>query len=258
MSEESFWDSRWLAGFEPGDHEKEKISALLKMVPDGLDGILDVGCGPGWMMEALGGRCQQIVGIAFSTAALAEFTLPKAAASGINLPFKDNSFDLILCTEVLEHYLHDELDLAVAELCRVSRNYILVSTPFNENRNLNKARCALCLTEFHSSLHMRSFDEKKLSNLFQLHGLGVNIACKTGRSPYRSALLGQLNSMLTGYYHVYYEGMQCPVCGNVKFDRPRARVNPVSLVLEGMNWMLGKCLPSRSHNVVVLFEKRRD
>ena len=93
MSEESFWDSRWLAGFEPGDHEKEKISALLKMVPDGLDGILDVGCGPGWMMEALGGRCQQIVGIDFSTAALAEFTLPKAAASGINLPFKDNSFD---------------------------------------------------------------------------------------------------------------------------------------------------------------------
>lgn len=43
------------------------------------------------------------------------------------LPFDDSSFDLVLCTEVLEHL--EEPNIAVDEIFRVSKRYVLLSVP---------------------------------------------------------------------------------------------------------------------------------
>ena len=43
------------------------------------------------------------------------------------LPYKDNSFDLIICSEVLEHLEHP--DKALEELQRVSKKYVALSVP---------------------------------------------------------------------------------------------------------------------------------
>ena len=44
-----------------------------------------------------------------------------------NLPFKNNSFDVVICSETLEHVIDPKK--AFSELVRVSKNYILVSVP---------------------------------------------------------------------------------------------------------------------------------
>jgi len=44
-----------------------------------------------------------------------------------NLPLKDNSVDLVLCSEVLEHVYNYRKSLA--ELCRVGKKYLLISFP---------------------------------------------------------------------------------------------------------------------------------
>jgi ubiquinone/menaquinone biosynthesis C-methylase UbiE len=44
-----------------------------------------------------------------------------------NLPFKDNSIDLLLCSEVLEH-IHD-YHKSLAELFRVAKKYLIISFP---------------------------------------------------------------------------------------------------------------------------------
>jgi len=41
-----------------------------------------------------------------------------------NLPFEDNSFDLVLCCEVLEHLPDDIYQYALKEIQRVSNEYI--------------------------------------------------------------------------------------------------------------------------------------
>lgn len=43
------------------------------------------------------------------------------------LPYKDNSFDLVVCTEVLEHL--DAPPKVLNEILRTSRKYVLISVP---------------------------------------------------------------------------------------------------------------------------------
>lgn len=46
------------------------------------------------------------------------------------LPFESNSFDTILCCEVLEHIPFTEFEKALSELHRVSKKYVIISIPY--------------------------------------------------------------------------------------------------------------------------------
>lgn len=97
--------------------------------------ILDVGCGEGFTMRELReeGVKASMVGIDYSPVALAWSQANGVAQSPLNvadvhhLPFPDNSFDLVLCLEVLEHLLDSTQGLR--ELLRVARDHVLVSVP---------------------------------------------------------------------------------------------------------------------------------
>lgn len=47
------------------------------------------------------------------------------------IPFKNNSFDIILCFEVLEHINYKDLSNALFEIKRVTKRYMLLSIPHN-------------------------------------------------------------------------------------------------------------------------------
>jgi len=96
--------------------------------------ILDVGCGEGETIVKLKQSKigKTLEGIDNSQDAL---KIGRKIYPGINikdgdiykLPYKDNSFDLVICTEVLEHL--DNPKKALAELRRISSKYILLSVP---------------------------------------------------------------------------------------------------------------------------------
>lgn len=96
--------------------------------------ILDAGCGEGFTMTLLSnaGIRAALTGIDFSDDAitLARKTAPTlniSKASIYALPFAQSSFDMVICSEVLEHL--DNPDNAIAEIMRVSKKYVLVSVP---------------------------------------------------------------------------------------------------------------------------------
>jgi SAM-dependent methyltransferase len=101
----------------------------------GARSILDVGCGEGFTMRELreSGLGVTTVGVDYSPAALAWSQANSVARSPLHvadvhhLPFSDNSFDLVLCLEVLEHVPNSGLGLR--ELLRVARDHVLVSVP---------------------------------------------------------------------------------------------------------------------------------
>lgn len=96
--------------------------------------ILDVGCGEGFTLARLKrSRIGTVLeGVENSTTAikLAKKMYPGILikeASIYELPYEDNSFDLVICTEVLEHL--EDPKAALLELKRVSKKCILISVP---------------------------------------------------------------------------------------------------------------------------------
>ncbi len=111
------------------------FSALLEEVRR-LDpeSILDVGCGEGFTLERLrrAGIGKSLEGVDFQERAveLGRKTHPELnlrQGDIYKLPYADNSFDTVLCCEVLEHLERPEE--ALKELWRVARRQCVISVP---------------------------------------------------------------------------------------------------------------------------------
>lgn len=96
--------------------------------------ILDAGCGEGFSMNKLklNGIGEKIEGIEYSKDAISfgkklfpDLTIKQGSV--YELPYKDNSFDLIVCTEVLEHL--EDPKKAIKEMLRVTKKYLIISVP---------------------------------------------------------------------------------------------------------------------------------
>jgi SAM-dependent methyltransferase len=116
------------------DRFLKKISLFVK--PLNPDSLLDVGCGEGFVLSKLKNDKvlpKNVAGIDISDKAL---KMAKSALSEVkfeisdvrSLPYKDNSFDLLVCLEVLEHIT--DYKKALRELVRVSNKYLLISVPW--------------------------------------------------------------------------------------------------------------------------------
>ena len=99
--------------------------------------VLDAGCGPGILMLLLGELGLDVTGVDHSDVAR-ELAAPairsRIHVAGLTeLPFTDDSFDLVICREVLEHIpLRDYLTV-IGELRRVSSRFVYVTTRFYPN-----------------------------------------------------------------------------------------------------------------------------
>jgi len=108
-------------------NEVAKLIALSKPSKNGR--ILDIGCGSGTYQKTTGKS--SYVGCELNRQSLKKATKSPNAnyicADATHLPFKDNSFDIVLCSEVLEH-LNSPLK-AIKELARASKKVIVLTFP---------------------------------------------------------------------------------------------------------------------------------
>ena len=126
--------------------------------------VLDVGSGGGWTREL---PHDHIFFVDLSHKNL--LTLKPGSSGAIladacYLPFKTESLNLVIASEILEHLNSPET--AADEILRVLRKggKAIVSTPYKEK--LRYALCIHCNQVTPINAHLRSFDKEALSSLF--------------------------------------------------------------------------------------------
>jgi SAM-dependent methyltransferase len=163
-----FWDNDY--GSDEGNLERLRIVA--ETVPVDVRSVLDVGCANGKALQAIARlrgseEMEVLAGIDLSKRALRKFDLDRVCGDCSRLPFADSSFDVVLCLQVLEHLPQRMYERTLKELQRVSRRYLLISVPNDEDIRGSAVVCPKCYCWFNSSFHVRSFRAGMLKRLFQ-------------------------------------------------------------------------------------------
>lgn len=153
------------SGYYPPDFYKQVLKIAGPSLKKGK--ALDFGCSTGTLLRLLMARGWNAYGTDLQADVLAlleksfegtpKKPVLKASSQG-RLPFEDDSFDAVFCTEVLEHMLDADRLSALREIRRVLKpgGVFVATTPFSER--LNTVICPECLTSFHPMGHVQKVD----------------------------------------------------------------------------------------------------
>jgi SAM-dependent methyltransferase len=195
----------------------ERKRTVESLLPAGVKSILDVGSGKGEIVNNLH-RDYQAVALDVSQIALTHVRCPRVLGTIEALPFADQSFNLVICLEVIEHLPDAAFRHGIQELQRVSENWMIVGVPYRENLCERTARCPSCRGYIHADTHFRRFESAE-----QLAGLFPQFCVKshtlTGPFYRRSTRLGLcLQQRIGQIYLPWQPDFVCTWCGFVKSD----------------------------------------
>jgi SAM-dependent methyltransferase len=97
--------------------------------------ILEIGCAHGYLIAELQNRFGHIVqGVDYSAYAVknSEISVRKKIAQGniLNLPFRKNTFDAVVCLDMINYLEEDEISKAICNLVDISKKYIFFGAIF--------------------------------------------------------------------------------------------------------------------------------
>lgn len=152
-------------------HEERRLrEQVVRLMDKALASVLDAGCGDAWLAAHFEKTSPgtNFVSMDISTPNPKEALRrhPFAGHSALvadayHLPFTENTFDLVVASEVIEHVIDPER--FVHSLVRVLKpgGKLIISTPYKER--LRYALCIHCNQKTPMNAHIHSFDEKKLA-----------------------------------------------------------------------------------------------
>jgi SAM-dependent methyltransferase len=157
-----------------------------------LESVLDFGCGPGHLIEHLlkiVGR-GKVFGIDYSKEAVEQvnhnFSKHKSFAKAVwadSMPssFADNSMDMVISIEVIEHLDDKQLEGVFKEIYRILKpgGFVIITTPNEEDLQANKTICPECGSIFHRWQHVRTWSAESLEAYLSSAGFKTRLVNAT-------------------------------------------------------------------------------
>jgi len=98
-----------------------QINEVIRLSPEK---ILEIGIGNRFVSRYLKGK-----GVNVITMDIEEQVHSDIRADVHNLPFRDDSFDAVICYEVLEHLPYKDFQKVLPEISRLSKFFVIISLP---------------------------------------------------------------------------------------------------------------------------------
>jgi len=254
MDNKKYYESFDWTNFKDASENTKIIAGL---IPVDVHSIADVGCGNGLITNELGKK-YQIIGIDRSEVALKNVQTEKLEASCDAIPLPDNSYDLVLSSELLEHLEDETFHKTIAELKRISKKYILISVPFDESLNKGMIQCPKCDLLYHRCYHQRRFSIAYFESIFPEFKLlesktfGLNVRVYRENIAKLKHRLTPSKSWIPFYWAAKGQRKtMCPKCEH-EFEYPYS-FNPIAFALDCLNVVTTKKIP---FHLIVLLEKK--
>ncbi len=162
-------------------HRLKVVGKNITLRNEGI--LLDIGCNDCAITNFLGNVNARYVGFDISKKALKRGEKKQRVLCDVcHLPVKDNTADMVICTEVIEHINNPKR--LISEIARISKvnSKLLISTPNGESL-FSKIQKLLPIKRFHDwryiKSHFQVYDPTKLSNLLKCYGFKINRKIKS-------------------------------------------------------------------------------
>lgn len=236
---------------------KGKIAKVVEFIPEGVRTIADIGCGNGVITNILGQQFE-VTAVDRSAAALEFVEKKKIQASADNIPLPGNSFDLVFSSEMLEHLEDEVLKGTVSEMKRLSKKYIFITVPNEENPDKLSIQCPECKFVYNRPNHLRSFNLGSFKHLFPEFKIIRSLAFGN-RTRYYSPVLLKLKknvSPASSWIPNYWisESDRKTICPNCEHEfNYTYRFHPLASAVDMLNLAVS---PKKPYWLFVLMERQ--
>jgi SAM-dependent methyltransferase len=148
--------------------EQTRISDLFRLAPNKGRVALDIGARDGYLSKGLADRFNPTIALDLRRPNIKHPNVECVQADAGKLPFADDTFDLVLCAEVLEHIRGALLPAVCREIARVANGTVVIGVPYMQDIRVGRTTCATCSTINPLWGHVNSFSQDSLVRLFDL------------------------------------------------------------------------------------------
>ncbi|MEO8523682.1 MAG: class I SAM-dependent methyltransferase [Caldimonas sp.] len=226
-----------MTSYRETESEQKRIADVLRLTPAGGKRALDVGARDGYLSKLLAEHVETVSALDLEEPRISHPRVVCVKGDATELAFDDDSFDLVVCTEVLEHIPPELLEKACSELARVSKKHVLVGVPYKQDIRVGRATCTSCGTINPPWGHVNAFDEPRLRALF--NGLIVEETSFVGENRASTNFVSAyLLDMAGNPYGTYDQEEPCITCGEQLRDPPSRTL--VQLALSKLGFWAAK------------------
>ncbi|MDZ7617965.1 MAG: class I SAM-dependent methyltransferase, partial [Patescibacteria group bacterium] len=142
--------------------ERERVQQLIAMVPVGLSSALDVGAADCHIAALLADRIPSVTAVDVEQPQTSDARVRTVQGDVTSLAFGDKTFDMVVCSQVIEHIEPALLQKACDELSRVAGRFALIAVPYRQDIRFGRMTCSACGARNYPYGHLSSFDEQRL------------------------------------------------------------------------------------------------